>query len=78
MGGAAEGVSFINLDFASLVSIDYSYCEILFVLETLSQRRFVEEVSGMMLGREAEVQVLLNYALGSNEGLKLGGNNMLV
>ena len=42
-------------------------------LETLNQQRYVEELSGMMLGRENEVQLLLNYALGNTNGFKLGG-----
>ena len=47
-----------------------------FSTESLSQRRFVDEVSGMMLGRESEIELLLSYALGNSDRLQMGGENI--
>ena len=52
-------------------------CNQLSLTESLSQNRFVDEVAGTMLGREAEIEVLLGYAMGNIENLHFGGLIML-
>ena len=52
-------------------------CYQLSLTESLSQKRFVDEVAGTMLGREAEIGTLLGYAMGNIENLQFGGLIML-